>query len=109
MGSVTSIVDLEVAGQPEPILALAQVPGMKPQPCIIMHYNRDGACLYAAVDLPDCFILCPVEGVTDRLCQVIWRTDDFVAVEFVNARTMGHKVALSLGVMPSNVVALFPQ
>jgi hypothetical protein len=107
MSCAVSILDLEVAGQPQPILALAWISGMKPQPCIIMNYNRDAACLYSPVDLPDCFILRTIEGDAERLCQVLWRIDEGVGVRFVNARTM--KVRPPLDALASNIIVLFPQ
>ena len=90
MGSVAPIFDIEVAGQLEPVLAHARLPGIKPRPCVIMHYNRDGACLYSDIQLPDCFILRALDSSVERICQVVWRMDGTVGVEFVNARTMGR-------------------
>ena len=90
MGSVALIFDMEVAGQLEPVLAHARLPGIKPWPCVVMHYNRDGACLYSDVQLPDCFILRALDSRVERICQVVWRMDGMMGVEFVNARTMGR-------------------
>jgi hypothetical protein len=109
MGTLEPIFDWDVAGEAGVILALARVPGMKPQPCIITHYHRDGACIYSPTDFPDCFILRSIGSCIDRLCQVQWRLDGVMGIQFVNARTMGRTRAPFSDSMPSNVVALFPR
>jgi hypothetical protein len=101
MGTVAPIFE---GRHPEPTLALARVPGIKPQPCMIVHYNRDGACIYSETELPDWFILRVMESNVERFCRVVWRIDNILGLAFVNAHTMGrmrgprvkksHKVAV---------------
>ena len=89
MGTLAPIFVLR-GGHADPTLAIARVPGLKPRPCAIMHYNRGGACAYSEAQLPGCFILRPMESNIERICQVVWRIDNMLGLEFVNARTMGR-------------------
>jgi hypothetical protein len=109
MRNVAPIFEWDVAGQAEPIRAVARVPGIEPQPCAIMHYNRDGACICSSLELPDCFILSAIGSRVERICQVKWRMDAVIGVQFVNARTMGRVQPSLSASSPSNIVALFPR
>jgi hypothetical protein len=114
MGNVAAIFErMDLVGQAAPILALARVPGIEPQRCSILFSSREGACVCSSILLPDWFILRAIDSRIERMCRVLWREDDLVGVEYVNARTMGREqksAAPREEAQPAftNVVALFP-
>jgi hypothetical protein len=109
MGSVSTIFEHKaLAGPAAPILALARVPGLDPQKCVILHYAREGACVSSGLELPDYFVLRAIDSRIERMCRVVWRDEQVLGVAYINARTMGR----SSGPVPqaelSDVIALFP-
>ena len=108
MGSVSPIFEGGgLIGQPEPIRAHARLPSMKPQPCVIIQFNRDGACVVSMRPLPDYFLLRALESRVERMCRVIWRMDDMMGVQFINVRTMDRTSVQALAPLPPNVTVLF--
>ena len=76
--------------RPEPpILASARIPGFEPHRCAVVYATPEGACVSSSVELPDLFVLHEVNSPTERICRVVWRQNELLGVEYVNARTVG--------------------
>ena len=109
MGEVKPIFEhTELIGHAAPILAFARIPGDESQKCLILHASRDGACVSSIADLPGHFILRAIDSRVERMCRVVWRDEQLLGVEYINARTMGRTPQIPPVFEPSNVVALFP-
>ncbi len=78
-----------------PILAWAYVPGKEPQPCAIVNYTREGACVSSEAELPDAFCLRIIDSPIERMCLVVWRDDGWLGVRYTNARRLRDGVNLS--------------
>jgi hypothetical protein len=76
-----------------PIVALAYDAHFGPQHCAVVHYTRLGACLSCGVELPEAFLLRPVDSSIERICHVVWRHGHLVGVEYVNLRTFRRERA----------------
>jgi hypothetical protein len=76
-----------------PLLALAYLPGKKPQPCAVVNYTPDGACVSSEAELPDHFTLRIIGSTTQRLCEAVWRDESLVGVRYVNVHTMRRSKA----------------
>ena len=52
--------------------------------CLVRNRSDTGACLVVAspIGVPDTFNLVFDSGETSRMCQVIWRSDKQIGVEF---------------------------
>ena len=114
MQNVAAIFErINPVGQRAPVLAIARAPGGTPERCTIVHCSKEGACVRAPAALPDWFVLRAIDSRIERMCKVLWRDDDLVGVQYVNARTMGRARKRAVpqalaGAAFANVVALYP-
>jgi hypothetical protein len=93
MGALTSISRREHRISPTaPILAWAYVPGKELQPCAIVNYTREGACVSSAVELPNAFCLRTIDSPIERMCLVVWRDEGLLGVRYTNVRTVREAV-----------------
>jgi hypothetical protein len=100
-------------GQHAPVLAIARAPGGEPERCTIVHCSKEGACVRTTASLPDWFVLRAIDSRIERMCKVLWREDELLGVQYVNARTMGRARERAIpepspGAAFVNVVALYP-
>src|SRR3569832_1985275 len=73
------------------IRACVYTTGMEVQRCTIVHYKREGACLSASAELPNMFIMRPVDSPIERICRIVWRDEHLLGVQYVNARSIGRR------------------
>jgi hypothetical protein len=100
-------------GHNAPVLAIARAPGGEPERCTIVHCSKEGACIRSSTPLADWFVLRAIDSRIERMCKVLWRDDDLVGVQYVNARSMGRSPRRTApepfaGAAFANVIALYP-
>jgi hypothetical protein len=112
MGAFQPIFGHATSARNEPVLAIAKLPGADADRCAIVHSTREGACVACANRLPDWFILRAIDSRIERLCRVVWRDDELLGVQYVNARSMGRTrrpAAKTAVKAPDNLIALSPR
>ena len=91
MGKLVTFRNKHARPDGESHLFFIRLPDRASLKCSIVYLSRAGACFESAEPLPSHFIARAAKQTAERLCEVVWRQDDLVGVQFVTSKTMKRR------------------